>query len=245
MSITREKANEVLKAIITEEYGRSANAKMKNPAQHEFDMGCSGSFNVGVRIFGWKWCKAFNEGDKPKAAALWRNTATTARGKKLAGLVRRRKEEADLLLKGDYGRGIGFSTFRETTQVAKADPDLLEYQKKLTKLGYAVGAADGWMGPNTAKAIKDFQETDPYLINDGILGRGTMASIDRKIEDGTTKRDISITGATGVGVSVFSWLSNQSDLITYVLLAAIVLIVGYVLIKYRRKFEAKLLQYIG
>lgn len=244
MKITRKKAIEVLELVINSEYGKAANAKMNKPNQHEFDMGCSGSFNVGPRIFGWKWCKAFNEGNKKKAAALWRNTATTAKGKKLAGLVRRRSEEANLLFNGDYG-STGFISFKKTKKVAKADSELLEYQKKLIKLGYDTGAADGWMGPKTTKAVKAFQKSDPHLINDGILGRGTMDSIDRLLENNTTKRNISIAGITGTGMSILSWIGNQSDLIMYVVLGALLLIIGYVLIKYRRKFEAKLFQYIG
>jgi hypothetical protein len=39
-----------------------------------------------------------------KAAALLRNTAVTANGRRLAGLVRRRKEEAALIQSGDYGK---------------------------------------------------------------------------------------------------------------------------------------------
>jgi len=244
MTITRKKANDVLVAVINAEYGAAANRKMVNPNQHEFDMGCSGSFNVGPRIFGWNWCKAFNEGDKQKAAAIWRNTATTARGKKLAGLVRRRNEEANLLLNGDYGTA-GATTFVKTKKVAKADSELLDYQKKLTKLGYDLGAADGWMGPATHKAVKAFQKTDPHLINDGKLGRGTKDAIDRKLETKSTTRNVSLAGGMGTGMSFLSWIGNQSEIITYVVLGFGVLIIGYVLFKYRRKFEAKILQYVG
>ena len=241
MTISKASAKRVLEAVINEEYGAAANASLINPNQHEFDMAASAAFNVGPRIFGWKWAKAFNEGDKAKAAALWRNTATTARGVKLPGLVRRRKEEAELLLNGTYTGVTGPATFKKTKKVATADPELLEYQKKLIKLGYDTGAADGWMGPQTTKAVKAFQQADSHLDNDGILGRATKESIDRHGETKVTTRNVGIGTAIGTGTSVLTWLGNQSDLITYVVIAVVLVIGGYIIIKYRKKLEAKVL----
>jgi len=245
MEITKEKADAVLKVVMREEYGAAANKKMKNPVQHEFDMGCSGSYNVGVRIFGWKWCKAFNQGDKPKAAKLWSTTAMTAKGKKLSGLVARRKREADMLLNGKYAR-IGRITHKKTTK-AKAKPNIevLEYQKKLIKLGYEPGVADGWMGKDTEKAIKAFQVKDPHLINDGKLGRATIDSIDRMLENKSTVKKVSWTGIAGIGSSVVSWFGNQSDLIMYIFIAVVLVIGLYVFIKYRRLIESKILGMMG
>ena len=246
MTITKVKAKQVLEAVVNEEYGPAVNAGLNNPNQHEFDMAASGSYNVGSRIFGWKWAKAFNEGDKEKAAALWRVTATTAKGKldqriTLPGLVRRRKEEAELLLNGTYTGVTGPSTFKETKKVVKADPELLEYQKKLIKLGYDTGAADGWMGPQTTQAVKAFQEADPHLDNDGLLGRATKESIDRHGETKVITRNVSMATAVGTGMSGLTWLGDQSDLIKYVVIAVVLVIGGYLIIKYRKKFEAKVL----
>ncbi len=241
MTITKAKAKEVLEAVVNEEYGAAANKGLKNPNQHEFDMAASGSFNVGPRIFKWKWAQAFNEGDKAKAAMLWRNTATTAKGKKLPGLVRRRKEEAELLLNGTYTGVSGATSFKKTKKVSKADPELLEYQKKLTKLGYNPGAADGWMGSKTTAAVRAFQIDDGNLIVDGILGRGTKESIDRQSETKVTTRNVSLAGAAGTGMSFMTWMGDQSDLITYVVIAVVLLIGGYLIIKYRKKLEAKVL----
>jgi GH24 family phage-related lysozyme (muramidase) len=246
MTITKTKAKLVLEAVVNEEYGPAVNASLNNPNQHEFDMAASASFNVGARIFGWKWAKAFNEGDKKEAADLWRVTATTAKGNldqrvTLPGLVRRRKEEAELLLNGIYTGVTGPTTFKETKKVVKADPELLEYQKKLIKLGYDTGAADGWMGPQTTAAVMAFQEDDPHLDNDGLLGRATKESIDRHGGTKVTTRNVSIGGAVGAGMSGLTWLGNQSNLITYVVIAVVLVIGGYLIIKYRKKLEAKVL----
>lgn len=70
--------------------------------QHVFDAACSMVFNCGPGALKWKWAAAMKAGDIKSAAANLRVTATTAKGKKLPGLVRRRQEEAALMLTADY-----------------------------------------------------------------------------------------------------------------------------------------------
>lgn len=70
--------------------------------QHVFDAACSMVFNCGPGALEWKWAAAMKAGDIKSAAANLRVTATTAKGKKLPGLVRRRQEEAALMLTADY-----------------------------------------------------------------------------------------------------------------------------------------------
>lgn len=71
--------------------------------QHVFDAACSMVFNCGPGALKWKWAAAMKAGDIKTAAARLRVTATTAKGKRLPGLVRRRQEEAALMLTADYG----------------------------------------------------------------------------------------------------------------------------------------------
>ncbi len=51
-----------------------------------------------------------------------------------------------------------------------------EIQKRLNKLGYAVGKVDGIIGINTLKAIRNFQ-SDNHLIVDGIVGSQTWKQL--------------------------------------------------------------------
>lgn len=220
---------------------------MPGAKQHEFDMGSSGTYNLGPQIFNWKWAKAYRSGDVKKAAALWEQSGTTAKGVRLAGLVRRRKEEARLLLHGTYG---GTASTQPQLTVAprkpkKPDPIVKEYQGKLKKLGGVITEVDGWMGPETEAAVREFQRSDPHLITDGILGRATRESIDRKLNEKATKRDISWTTIGTGAASVGSWLGGQNDIILYIVLGFVVVVAAYLLIKYRRRLEIKVEEILG
>lgn len=54
----------------------------------------------------------------------------------------------------------------------------LELQQRLRALGYNPGPLDGAMGPNTRKAVREFQ-ADRGLVQDGIAGPRTWAALDR------------------------------------------------------------------
>ena len=137
MRITREKADQVLRAVIAEEFApMTAKAMGAGAKQYHFDMGVSAAYNCGPRAFRWKWLKEYRAGRIKAAAARWRRTATTANGRRLPGLVRRRAEEADLLEYGNYGKSHmpRFEPAR-TVQGVHADVSehetLREYQGKL------------------------------------------------------------------------------------------------------------------
>lgn len=90
--------------------------------QHVFDAACSMVFNCGPGALKWKWAAAMKAGDMKAAAAHLRVTATTAKGKQLPGLVRRRKEEAALLVSGDYA-GIKEPSPEVTPKPAPITPE--------------------------------------------------------------------------------------------------------------------------
>ncbi len=93
--------------------------------------------------------------------------------------------------------------------------------------------------------MRAFQEADPHLDNDGILGRATMQSIDRKLEAGTSVA----AGGAGMGfgfvgqfMSTLHWIPAE---VTYALFAAAGLAALYLIWKYRTAFEAKARQMLG
>ena len=247
MRITKDEADQVLKTVINQEFGPMTRKAMGTGIeQHQFDMGVSAAYNCGPRVFRWKWLKEFKAGNIVGAAKRWKKTATTARGKKLPGLVRRRAEEADLLEHGQYHPG-GMPLFGPVKKItghkSAYDSDVLkEYQEKLKRLGHYKGHLDGLNGPKTTAAVRAFQKADPHLKNDGILGRATMESIDRTLE---TRHSIG-AGSAGVGVGLFGQAMSYMHFIpTYAVygLFAIAGILGlYILWKYREAFEIKIRQ---
>lgn len=188
-TMTREEGDRLLPKVFDEEYGAAVNAKIRTTVQHEYDGAGSVAFNCGTGALKWRWAQALAAGDVARAAALLRTTATTANGRKLAGLVRRRKEEAALIETGRYGeQRIGASPARSETVA-----EILEYQEQLKALGYDVGVPDGIVGPKTVAAVRAFQTTAGLKV-DGAVGPATRAALIRALD---TKRGGQAAGGAG------------------------------------------------
>ncbi len=182
--MTRDEADDVLQLLVAEEYGAAVNAwwtARKALAQNEFDAAASVVYNLGERALEWKWAAALKAGDIAGAAALLKKTGTTAEGRELAGLVSRRREEAELLELGDYS--IGPVVY---TAPAMADgvlrrrergAEVLDLQRKLKARGLYDGTLDGIFGHGTEAAVLAFQRA-AGLVADGVAGPKTMAALD-------------------------------------------------------------------
>ncbi len=181
-TMTRQEADAALIFLCAREYGKAVNDFLSpiKVRQHVFDGMTSPVYNLGPGSLKWKWAQAVKSGDLVEAAARLVNTGTTAKGKKLPGLVRRRKEEAALLQFGDYG-----------SAVALVDPDpmadgmlvrgergaaVLALQKQLLAGGFYTGAQDGIFGYGTEAAVLDFQRANG-LKADGYAGPVTLAAL--------------------------------------------------------------------
>lgn len=103
--LDRREADELLRRLVDGEYGMSVTRELGELPQHRHDAACSVVFNLGPRALGWRWARALKAGDMRGAAEILGANYNTAGGRRLAGLVRRRREEAALLLSGDYGDG--------------------------------------------------------------------------------------------------------------------------------------------
>lgn len=179
--MTREEADRALMFMFAAEYGKAVNDFLaKTIKAHVFDGTCSPVFNLGPGSLKWKWAAAVKAGDLAGAAALLVNTGTTAKGKKLPGLVKRRKEEARLIQFGDYGL---------ETMAPDTDPladgmlirgergaPVLELQTALAALGFYTGRPDGIFGYGTEAAVLSFQRGNG-LKGDGYAGPVTLAAI--------------------------------------------------------------------
>ncbi|WP_428700188.1 glycoside hydrolase family protein [Stappia sp.] len=197
-TITREECLKILPKIVNEEYGAAVVRHIRPTRQHHYDGAASVCFNLGPGAAKWKWAKALAAGDAAKSAALLRKTGTTAGGRRLPGLVKRRQAEALLIQRGVYATS-GAIRVEPRDTVAKASTaseELRHYQGILAKLGHYDGALDGLAGPKTTKAVRAFQKDHPHLKTDGVLAPATAAALERAVsagEAGTT---------TGVGLLV-------------------------------------------
>lgn len=249
--ITRDENRQLLAKAIKEEYGKPVRGALgsKSPV-HAVDAGTSVSFNCGPGALKWTWAKLYKAGRHGESGARLRVTAVTARGRRLNGLVRRRKEEAALLVHGHYG----FAEFAKSSvrfggkgRPKSADEVLRQDQELLNAIGYDCGEADGLWTPKTREAVLKLQRKHGLVV-DGILGPATRAKIVRLAN---AKRETAATGATG-GTTAGSGAAADAampasdatatavaDLVLYGGLAVLVIGLGYLAWFYRDEISAQ------
>lgn len=188
--MTREEADTVLLYLFREEYGKAVNDFLgKAVPQHVFDGMASPVFNLGPGALAWRWAQAAKAGDYKLAANLLETTGTTAQGRKLSGLVKRRADEAELILHGDYTYGP-----------MRAKPALIVE---------ADAMADGMLvrgerGPAVAKLIQDLAALGYYNgVMDDVFGYGTEAAVLKLQRAAGLKPDAK------VGSNTFGYIADQ------------------------------------
>ena len=205
--ITMAQNDVILEAVLRDEFEPAVvEGSPADRQQHEMDAATSAVFNLGTGAMGWRWAKAWRGKDRRLAASILGSNYNTAGGSKLPGLVRRRKEEADLFLNGNYRDGA-FATQPEGVQrtaqekkPAQPDPVVKEAQELLTAAGLNPGAIDGWMGEKTKAAVIAYQKAHPHLIADGIIGPATLAQLRR---DASAAREAVTKGVGSAASSGF------------------------------------------
>lgn len=198
--ITMAQADQLFAAMLAEEYEPHVMRGMPGANQHEFDAGVDNCYNMGPGTFGWNWAKLWRAGKKREAAKYLETHYHKSKGKVLPGLVRRRKETAQILLHGKYPKHAGEGTPRKvrTKPTSKPDPVIKEAQELLTSRGFNPGAVDGWMGEKTKAALLAYQQAHPHLVNDGILGAATMTQLRRDAQmAGQVAKDAVTKGGGG------------------------------------------------
>lgn len=152
-------------------------------------------FNAGAGSLKWSWAKLLKSGNVKAAAARFRTTATTAAGRRLAGLVRRRKEGATIMEHNIWPawvrRAEGAPTVEKAVETLPAwkldDDDFLAAAGWLETLGYWKPAGRHSAGMLRASAdfraaVKAFQREHPNLDDDGVLGRATRDQLQRVMD---------------------------------------------------------------
>ena len=137
-----------------------------------------------------------------------------------------------------------------TEPVEGRDDTVAVIQRDLKRLGFYKGSVDGLAGPKTKAAIRAFQKANG-LVADGVYGKMTDEAVDRQIaaldrDSGDTAVKTG-TGVTGTG-AVTEIITEQaeklesvayySDVITYVVIALVVVGVGLTLWGLYKKYKA-------
>lgn len=189
MIITRAEATNLLQLALREKYeptvetamSRVSGSTVTRPKQHEFDAGVSFHWNTGaIRKASWvrKWAAKAARAEILASLRLWNKGG----GKVLPGLVARREREARMLLDGVYPHGLGVSEPSGVHAIGRWALHLTAGERAqaviaFEKLGYQLGEdpAQPW-----ADGIRKFQ-SDHGLTVDGIIGRATLSSLQRRL----------------------------------------------------------------
>jgi len=182
-TMTKAEAEHALVYLVAQEYGKSVNDFFGTLKQHEFDGASSVVYNCGAGTLGDRWADSLKKGFVATAADLLETTRITAKGKRLAGLVRRRKEEAALIEFAKYGAVAPAEPVQPGDALAdgmltrgERGPAVAALIKDLAALGFYEGVQDDVFGYGTEAAVLAFQRW-AGLAADGDAGPKTLASV--------------------------------------------------------------------
>ena len=185
-TMTRAEAEDALRYLVDNEYGKAVNDFLKKRVdQHVYDGMVSPVFNLGPDSLKWKWAAAIKRGDIVDGARRLTTTGVTAQGVRLAGLVRRHKEEAHLIRDGVY-TGVGGVAHTPVVKLpamadgmlerGEAGPEVAQLIRDLHRLGFYDGILDDIYGHGTEAAVLDYQ-CENNLVADGKAGPVTLKHI--------------------------------------------------------------------
>lgn len=240
-TITDAECDALLKTLLDEEYTPTIDAKARPTQQHQFDACASISYNAGPGSLNDGWAKKLAAGDVRGAAAAIRVYKLTH------GILKgRRADEARLLETGDYGKiGTHVIGAPDAPSVSKTAADVMVYQKQLATLGFYKDAIDGIPGGLTKAAILAYQKQHADLVDDGIVGPATRASLERDtaaktatLPVATPSQKAATGGAGAVIIGAGAAAASTGHPWLWIAVGAAALIIGafvYVIIKARGK----------
>ncbi len=198
MTISNAEASRLMAEALQRNYEPRVRKAMPGAQQHEFDAGASFDWNAGA-IHKASWVKAWLVGDWGEAKrrlALWRK----AGGRVLPGLVRRRDEEFQLLRFGDYGNGASHNPPKDYARIVvpTSAGEVALLHAAFKKLGYLPGANSGRIRTD---AVRAFQR-DHDLTDDGIIGRATLSTVQRRLDARSKVKAPGAVAASGGAATV-------------------------------------------
>ncbi|MGC9368691.1 MAG: glycoside hydrolase family protein [Paracoccaceae bacterium] len=203
MAITREEARALMAKALERNYEPAVAKAMPGAKQHEFDGGSSFHWNTGA-IGRASWVGACLVGDWPGVQARLMRW-TKSKGRVLPGLERRRREEYELIRHGKYAGSVewGGTANRAKVVVPMTDEEVEAARLGLKKLGYKPGFTRGAI---TKSAVITFQR-DHDLTVDGIIGRATLSTLQRRLD--ARAKTAKAAAVTAGGVT-----ETQADVLT-------------------------------
>lgn len=204
MTISRDEARKLHRLALARNYEPAVSEAMAGARQHEFDGGVSFHTNTGA-IGRASWVRLWRQQAAPARvrAALgeWRKGG----GKVLPGLVRRRAEEADIILHDAWPKDISIAEKPKQATVAFAgvvisltSAEMEAVRQGLRRLGHEPGPTAGsiWL-----KAVTDFQARHDLTV-DGLIGRATLSTLQRELDARKATAKAGTTAAGGTAVAV-------------------------------------------
>lgn len=243
--ISREEAGDLLRQALRRNYEPAVASAMPGARQHEADAGISFHFNTGA-IGRATWVKRWRSKAVPALVRAGLMAWVKGGGKVLPGLKRRRAEEAVMLLEGRY---VGVSTAMVLKQADRAESALARWglgldgdeiariRDAFRKLGYEPGPDTDGVGMSAAITF----QADHDLKADGIIGRATLSTLQRRLDAATrAKPAVAAPAAAGAGSATDSFDAlNLPSGAEWLILAGACLFAAYVALRYRDVVAAK------
>lgn len=245
MILSNDEASRLLREALRKNYEPGVSRAMPGAQQHEFDAGVCFHFNTGA-IGRATWVKRWRAKADDALIKAGLMAWVKGGGRVLPGLKRRREEEAVMLLEGRYiGVNAPLVLKKSARQgsalarwaVALDGDEIGRIREGFRKLGYDPGPdTDGVI----VAAAVNFQ-ADHDLKTDGIIGRATLSTLQRRLDAGAkAKPAVAVPAAAGAGSATDSFdalqLPPQAE---WLILAAACLFAAYVAWRYRDVVAAK------
>lgn len=198
MTISKPEASRLLGLALARNYEPAVRREMPGASQSALDGGVSFHFNTGA-IARASWVAAWRNRNLPlmrDRLGKW----VRGGGRVLPGLQRRRKEEADLIEYGVYEPSDGLPKRRPgAAQITLrlSDAELAAVRAGLRTLGYDPGDDPRFIAMEAAIAF----QRDHDLTVDGILGRATLSTLQRRLDARRTATQTVGSGGAGAAAT--------------------------------------------
>jgi lysozyme len=206
MVITREEASALLAEALRKNYEPAVRKAMPRTLSYEFDAGVSFHFNTGA-IHKASWVKLWLRDVLDTAHAAVRASLlqwNKGGGKVLPGLTARRNREADMLLDGKYPAAVAAAPRAPVPALGAwavwglnlSSTEKAAARDALARLGYKVGDKLDAVALVAARAF----QRDHDLTVDGILGRASLSTLQRRLD--ARGKGLAPVGAAAVAAPV-------------------------------------------
>lgn len=205
MVITKTQGDAMLSQALRKNYEPAVDGAMPGADQKAFDAGVLFHFNTGA-INRATWVTLWRADATRRAISAKFRLWNKGNGKVLPGLVKRRERELKIMFDGIYPvakkvrPSLTYARWALTLEPKEVAAALGEFRK----LGYAVGSIALEV---PKKEIVRFQ-ADHGLTQDGIIGRATLTTLQRRID---AKKEATLATTAGAGGTAAASQSPQID----------------------------------